>query len=128
MNAKITNALARARRSIDAARVLASNGFTSEAVSRAYFAAFYAAEAALLSLGETRSKHSGVLAAFGELIVRGAGFDPSVGKLLLSLFDRRNQADYGTPAVPVQRAQAAIADAERFVAAVDAWLEGRSGK
>lgn len=128
MNAKITNALARARRSIEAARVLASNGFTSEAVSRAYFGAFYAAEGALLSLGETRSKHSGVLSAFGELIVRGAGFDPSLGKLLVSLFDRRNQADYGTPAVPEERVHAAIADAERFVTTVDGWLKERSAK
>lgn len=127
MSARVTNAFARARRSVDAARVLASNGFTPEAVSRAYFAAFYAAEAALLSLGETRSKHSGVVSGFGDRVVRNAGFDPSVGKLLASLFDRRNQADYGTPAVPEERARAAIADAERFVAAVDGWLRRRSG-
>lgn len=127
MTAEVTNALARARRSADAARVLASNGFHGEAISRAYFAAFYAAEAALLSLGETRSKHSGVVSGFGELVVRRAGFDVSAGKVLASLFDRRNQADYGTAAVPEAPALTAIADAERFVAAVDEWLGDRPG-
>lgn len=118
--------VARARRSIDASGILLGSGFTQEAVSRAYFAAFYAAEAALLSLGETRSKHAGVLAAFGELVVRSGGIDPSLGKILRSLFERRGHADYGTSAVPQEGAQAAIADAERFVQAVEAWLGARA--
>jgi hypothetical protein len=33
---------------------LADKGFEAQAVSRAYFAAFFAAETALLALGETR--------------------------------------------------------------------------
>jgi uncharacterized protein (UPF0332 family) len=47
--------IARSRRELDAAQLLADNGFSAQAVSRAYYAAFYAAEAALLSLGETRA-------------------------------------------------------------------------
>lgn len=42
-----------------AAHTLKEASFSAQATSRAYYAAFYAAEAALLSLGETRSKHSG---------------------------------------------------------------------
>ena len=45
----------RARRRA-AAAVLQSAGFTDQAISRAYYGAFYAAEAALLAIGETRSK------------------------------------------------------------------------
>ena len=101
---------------------MVTNGFTAEAISRAYYAAFYAAEAALLSLGETRSKHAGVISAFGDLVVRQRRLDVSAGKVLVSLFDRRNQADYGTTVVPEGPALSAIADAERFLAAVDAWL------
>jgi hypothetical protein len=41
-----------------AARLLAGKGFEAQAVYRAYFAAFFAAEAALLALGETPSKWS----------------------------------------------------------------------
>src|SRR5436190_8466483 len=63
--------LSRSRRDLDAARHLASGGFFGQSVSRAYYAAFLAAEDALLALGEARSKHSGVIAAFGQRVVRG---------------------------------------------------------
>jgi uncharacterized protein (UPF0332 family) len=101
-----------------AARLLAGKGFEAQAVSRAYFAAFYAAEAALLALGETRSKHSGVVSAFVHLLVRGGQLDEEIGRLLRSLFERRNEADYSPIDVPAEEADAAIRDAERVVSAV----------
>lgn len=95
-------------------------------ISRAYFGAFFAAEAALLTLGETRSKHSGVISAFGSLVVRGGGFDEGTGRLLRSLFERRNEADYGDVDVPPEEAAEAVRGAERFVNGVEAWLGARS--
>jgi uncharacterized protein (UPF0332 family) len=80
----------RSDREIAAARLLASAGFTAQAVSRAYFAAFFAAEEALLALGETRSKHAGVLSAFARRVVREGGLEEATGRLLRSLFERRN--------------------------------------
>lgn len=119
--------MTRSRQELEAARYLTSGGFAAQAVSRAYYAAFYAAEEALLVLGETRSKHSGVLAAFEKLVVREGGLDPAIGRLLRSLFRRRNEADYG--AVPASREEAAEAtrDAERVAAAVESWLTRRGG-
>jgi uncharacterized protein (UPF0332 family) len=76
---RIPALLARSRTELDASRVLASAGFIDQAISRAYYGAFYAAEAALTSLGETRSKHSGVVAAFGRLVVQEGGFDEKLG-------------------------------------------------
>ncbi len=105
-----------------AARLLAGKGFEAQAVSRAYFAAFFAAEAALLALGETRSKHSGVVSAFVHLLVRGGQLDEEIGRLLRSLFERRNEADYSPVDVPAEEADAAIRDAERVVDAVETWL------
>jgi uncharacterized protein (UPF0332 family) len=105
-----------------AARLLAGKGFEAQAVSRAYFAAFFAAEAALLALGETRSKHSWVLSAFVHLLVRGGQLDQEIGRLLRSLFERRNEADYSLVDVPEEEADAAIRDAERVVSAVQTWL------
>jgi uncharacterized protein (UPF0332 family) len=105
-----------------AARLLAGKGFEAQAVSRAYFAAFFAAEAALLALGETRSKHSGVLSGFVHLLVRGGQLDQEIGRLLRSLFERRNEADYSPVDVPAEEADAAIRDAERVVRAVETWL------
>lgn len=118
--------LARSRDELAAARLLADNGFEAQAVSHAYFAAFFAAETGLLALGETRSKHSGVISAFVHLLVRGGQFDEETGRLLRSLFERRNEADYAPVDVPLEEAEAAIRDADRVVRAVEGWL-GRRG-
>lgn len=80
MNDAVTSLMARARTELDAAGVLAREGFPDQATSRAYYAAFFAAEAALLSLGETRSKHSGVIATFGRLVVKEGGFAPATAR------------------------------------------------
>jgi uncharacterized protein (UPF0332 family) len=105
-----------------AARLLAGKGFEAQAVSRAYFGAFFAAEAALLVLGETRSKHSGIVSAFVHLLVRGGQLDEEIGRLLRSLFERRNEVDSSPVDVPAEEADAAIRDAERVVSAVETWL------
>jgi uncharacterized protein (UPF0332 family) len=118
----VKGALERAREDLAAARHLVAGGFPAQAVSRAYYAAFHGAEAALLALGETRSKHGGVLAAFGRLVVRDRGFPEDVGRLLRSLFERRNEADYGGAQVSADRAEDAVRDAERFLGAVESWL------
>lgn len=115
--------LARSEEELAAARTLAREDFAAQAMSRAYFAAFYAAEAALLSLGAARSKHSGVVSAFARLVVKEGGLDPESGRLLRSLFERRNYADYGGGPVPASEAEAAIADARSFVRAVRDWLQ-----
>jgi len=118
--------LTRSRQELEAARFLAGGGFAAQAVSRAYYAAFYAAEEALLALGETRSKHSGVLAAFEKLVVREGGLDPTIGRLLRSLFRRRNEADYGAVPASQEEGAEAVRDAESVVDAVESWLATRS--
>jgi len=139
----VTDPLARSRSDLDAASLLAERGFGAQAVSRAYFATFHAAETALARLGESRSKHSGVLSAFGRLVVVHGGLDEEIGRLLRSLFERRNEADYVPVDVPPEEAATAVADAERFVDAVaagsrrganssleassDGWYPGRAG-
>lgn len=117
--------LGRCREELAAARLLAANGFQAQAISCAYFAAFYAAEAALLALGQTRSKHAGVISAFIRLLVRGGQLDEQIGRLLRSLFERRNQADSSPVEVAADEAEAAVRDAERVVGAVETWLAHR---
>lgn len=114
--------VARARQELEVARSLVSSGFHAQAVSRAYYGAFYAAEAALLSRGETRSKHSGVVAGFIQIVVGDAGLDPDAGRLLRSLFDRRNHADYTTETVSADEARRALADSTWVVGLVTTWL------
>lgn len=122
MNEEVDALLVRAGRELEAARLLAGRGFRPQAISRSYYAAFYAAEAALLALGEARAKHSGVISAFAELVVRKAGLDPEQGTVLRSLFTRRNEADYSSPPDSAKAADEAVHDAERFVESVRSWL------
>jgi uncharacterized protein (UPF0332 family) len=117
--------LTRSRLDLEAARFLAEGGFFAQAVSRAYYAAFYAAEHALPALGESRSKHSGVAAAFERLVVREGGAEPEAGRLLRSLFRRRNEADYRAAPATQKEADEATRDAERVVDAVESWLTER---
>lgn len=117
--------IARARQEIEAALVLVERGFPLQAVSRAYSSALYATEEALLALGETRSGHPGVIAAFIRLVVRGSGFDDATARLLPSLFNARNRADHGSNSLTQEDAEDAIRDADRFVDAVRDWLKTR---
>ena len=58
--------LRKAHSSLHAAKLLAGEKFFDFSVSRAYYTMFYVAEALLLGQGRSFSKHSAVLAAFGE--------------------------------------------------------------
>ena len=53
-----------------AARSLIQNDFHDDAVSRAYYAMYYAAKAALLTLGIDLKRHSSTVALFTEHFVR----------------------------------------------------------
>ncbi len=111
--------LERAEQSIEAARHLASGGYHDFATSRAYYAAFYAAKAALLSEGVESSKHSAVVAAVHQRYVKAGRLDSEQGKALNWLFELRGVADYGgTAHVSEEQAQQAIDAAERLVAAM----------
>ena len=123
MSGTAEEGVARARTELAAASLLADNGFGAQAVSRAYYTAFYAAEAALLHLGETRAKHSGVVSAVGRLLVRARGMDERVGRLLRSLYERRSQADHGLAEVADEEARRAVDDAKAAVDIIDGWLQ-----
>ncbi|CAN5667836.1 MAG: HEPN domain-containing protein [Ilumatobacteraceae bacterium] len=117
--------LTRVHDELRAATVLQAADLPAQAVSRAYFAAFSAAETALFELGATRSKQGGVIAAFVQLVVRAGGCDERAGRLLRNLFERRGQADHSIDPVPPVEGDRSIADAEIVVALIETWLDGR---
>ena len=123
MSPEADDGLERSRLELGAAKLLADHGFGAQAISRSYYAAFYAAEAGLLHVGEVRTKHAGVIAAVGGLLVGQRGLDANVGRLLRSLFERRSRADYELEEVPREEAVRALADATTVVEAIEAWLE-----
>lgn len=122
---EIARLLSRAEEDLGAAASLKRDDYLPQAVSRCYYAVFYAAEAALLALGEIRSKHSGVISAFQRLVVKEGGMSREMGDVLRRLFEDRNEADYGPAPVPPEEADQAIKDATAFVAAVREWLAAR---
>lgn len=95
------------------------------AASRAYYAMFYAAEAALLSLGLSFSSHSAVVSAFGREFAKTERLPRELHGHLRRAFDLRQSADYG-PGLSVAEAAArrAVANAEQFIAAIEEYLEG----
>ncbi|WP_420455409.1 HEPN domain-containing protein [Rubrivirga sp.] len=111
--------LHQARVTLAAARVLAALGFSRDAVSRAYFAAFYAARAALANRGSEPSTHRGVAVEFSRLLVRTGDVDVTTGRALRRLADARMEADYddGERFSPADIA-VLVGAADRFVAAV----------
>jgi uncharacterized protein (UPF0332 family) len=115
--------LERADESIRAAQKLAADGFHDFAASRAYYAAFYAASAVLLSEGVDMSKHSGVIASIHQRFVKTGRLDREQGKALNWLFGLRTVGDYGVTAhVSRQETEQAIRAAESFLAAIKALL------
>jgi len=115
--------LERAEKSIQAAKELATSGFYDFAASRSYYAAFYAATAALLYEGLEFSKHSGVIASIHQRLVKTGKLDKEQGKELNWLFELRNVGDYGvTIHVSQQDTEKAIRVAENFLRIIKSLL------
>jgi len=86
--------LEKAEKSLLAAKDLAERGFPEFAVSRAYYAMFYCAEALLLSRGLTFSKHSGIISAFGKEFIKTKELPKELHAHILDAFKDRQKADY----------------------------------
>ncbi len=123
----------KAERSIRGARVLMDDGLHEFAVSRAYYAMFYVAEPLLLGEGLASSKHSAVIAAFGQHFVRTGLLPIELHAHLREAQDQRNIGDYGTGGGPdADQAEVQVRRAERFldtvvILLVDGEREGPGG-
>lgn len=110
----------KAREALDAARTDAAHDHAEAAVNRAYYAAFYAARAALQREGESPRSHKGVRTRFGDLFVRTGQVDRATAGILQAAEIARLKADYDAFSVfDTVAARDLIADVERFVAAID---------
>ena len=108
--------LREAQRSIAAAELLLSNGFPGYSASRAYFAMFYIAEAFLEGEGMSFSKHSAVIAAFGQHFAHAGKAPAEFHRYLLRAFDLRQRGDYGHPdPATLEEAQEQVAHAKQFL-------------
>jgi uncharacterized protein (UPF0332 family) len=110
--------LKRAEAAIGAAQELATKGYYDFVASRAYYAAFYAATALLLSEELEFGKHSGVIASIHQRFVKTGKLEAKHGKNLNWLFELRSVGDYGvTIHVSQEDASKAIEAAAEFLKA-----------
>jgi uncharacterized protein (UPF0332 family) len=117
--------LAKADDSLQAARDLLNAEHVGVAASRAYYAMFYAATAALLHEGKQFAKHSAVIAEFNRIFVQQGVFDAGMFKALQRAFDLRSEGDYELLPVSREEAQSATDDAALFIARVKEHLRER---
>ncbi|WP_415382995.1 HEPN domain-containing protein [Halosimplex sp. TS25] len=79
----------------DAESLVTSGGSDAGIVNRLYYACFHAAQAALYDCGVEPSSHGAVRNLFGEHLVLDGDMSRDQGRLLTTLADLRQQADYG---------------------------------
>jgi len=113
-----------AHESLEAARVLLERGFYRDAISRAYYAMFYAASALLRAKGIVTKSHRGVIAKFGLEFVNTGVVERYYAKALSLAETSREKADYDPTYHPSQEeAESIVEDAERFIGRIEKALE-----
>jgi len=113
-----------ARESTEEAVLLLEGGKSRGALSRAYYAMFYAT-LALLAIKELgASKHSGVIRLFHEHYVQDGTFDMEIARSLSVAFDLRNKSDYRELTTPSgEEARYTLEAAKKFVAETERVIE-----
>ncbi len=123
LSQQLAQMLSKAERSLAAARRHLVERDYDFAVSRAYYAVFYALEAVLLTRELAFSKHSGVIAAFNREFVRTGVFPARFSKQISRLFRERQIGDYsfGVEVSP-ERAREDVEIAAGIVRAIQVYL------
>lgn len=116
-------------RAQEAARRALDDGDAETATNRAYYACFNLARAALLSEGDQPKTHAGVHNRFALRFVATGRVSEAVARVLPHAAQIRERTDYDALAVTDLRAATdLLADAERFVAAVQAAVEAKASE
>lgn len=115
--------LHRAEETLAAATALLDAGFYREATSRAYYAMFYAARAALALEGIHVHKHSAVISAFGRRLANARRVSQHLHRTLLVAFEDRGDADYELAWEPTrENAERRLSEAKEFVSEIGRFL------
>jgi uncharacterized protein (UPF0332 family) len=108
------------------AHVLVGTGDTNSAVSRAYYASFCAARAALRYVHpdlDSNKTHAGVIRRFGYEIVVREGLASALGRILAQMERDRIDADYGDDAISAETAHETLARMRDFLVAIAAFID-----
>jgi uncharacterized protein (UPF0332 family) len=116
-------ALFEAKENLRGARINYEQGLPKIAASRAYYAMFYAAQALLFGEGQEFSKHSAVIAAFGNRFAKTGRVPATLHRYLIEAQEFRNKADYKLGAIIAANVvELQIEHAREFVTTVEQLL------
>lgn len=108
--------LRKAADSLRAAKLLASQGFNDFAISRAYYTMFYITTALLLGEGLSFSKHSAVIAKFGQHFAKTGRVPVKFHRYLIEAQNSRHVSDYDLgPGLDHKETMTQISRAELFL-------------
>ena len=123
MKAEQQALLDRVRRALQTARLVLDDGDGPAAVNRAYYTAFWTAQAALRGVGETPRTHAGVQGRFYVRFVEPGLVPPAAARTLAYAGTLRQGADYDiSPVFDPDAVAALIADVAAFLQAVEPLL------
>lgn len=113
----------RGRRFVKSAELLIKDKDYESAVSRSYYAMFFAVEALLLSKGRSFSSHKAVISAFNEDFVKSGVFKKELSKALIRAFEKRQVSDYESSfSIKEKEAKEILESARSFIAAVEEYM------
>jgi len=116
--------MARAHEAIASAAHSLTGGFHSDAVSRSYYAVFYAATALLTTRGIIANSHQAAMKLLSREFVKTGLLPGDYGRFLNVMFRERQDADYvDVPGTSAQQAEGLLERARDFVADASALLE-----
>lgn len=86
--------IARAKDTLDDARILANSEKWNSAINRLYYAAYYAVIALLLDSDLKPTSHNGAKSNFSEYFIKSGKLDKKFGLIFSQLFTWRQKGDY----------------------------------
>lgn len=123
VKALIQGYIQKAEKKLSVAEKLLRSDDYDDAVSRAYYAVFHAAQALLLTEGQQAVSHKGVVTLFSLMFVKTGKFRRDLGKYLANLKDDRESGDYEVFSyVDKERAETAVEEAKEFVKEAKSYL------
>lgn len=99
MKEEVKRYIEKAERSLKVAKDLLEKRYYEDACSKAYYVMFYSAQALLKNLNINVTKHSAVIAKFGEKFIKTGIIEPKYHKYMIDAKKKREISDYDVFAV-----------------------------
>ena len=90
----IEDRIDKAKKTMEAAKLLASESHWNSAINRLYYSAFYVVLASLAKMNAKTSTHSGAKSEFYRLFIKTGKIHRKYGELYTDLFSKRQEGDY----------------------------------